>query len=269
MESATATARAAAPSAPARAWSWLRRNALTIYAGIATVYVLIPIAVIAVFSFAETPRDTLIFAINDGFTLEYWENAFAIPDLNDALRTSFELAALSTAASTALGQPADRYADGDPGDRDRGVAALDVPDLLGPAGVHEPADRPHHVLDQLRRRGGPFPADRIRPQHRGCRRGPWGDPSRDVPIRDSAIARSRGTCRGAARVRSLGRRLHRLGLQQGHDRDVSALCLRGSPQGYSGTGERARHHALRGHRDRDHPGPVAATPGRANGVSTS
>jgi spermidine/putrescine transport system permease protein len=103
MESATATARAAAPSAPARAWSWLRRNALTIYAGIATVYVLIPIAVIAVFSFAETPRDTLIFAINDGFTLEYWENAFSIPDLNDALLTSFQLAALSTAASTAIG----------------------------------------------------------------------------------------------------------------------------------------------------------------------
>jgi spermidine/putrescine transport system permease protein len=59
--------------------------------------------VIAVFSFAETPRDTLIFAINDGFTLEYWENAFSIPDLNDALLTSFELAALSTAASTAIG----------------------------------------------------------------------------------------------------------------------------------------------------------------------
>lgn len=102
MESATATARTFS-AAPTRAWSWLRRNALTIYAGIATVYVLIPIAVIAVFSFAETPRDTLIFAINDGFTLEYWENAFAIPDLNDALRTSFELAALSTAASTAIG----------------------------------------------------------------------------------------------------------------------------------------------------------------------
>jgi spermidine/putrescine transport system permease protein len=103
MESATATARAAAPSAPARAWSWLRRNALTIYAGFATVYVLIPIAVIAVFSFAATPRDRLIFAINDGFTLEYWESAFSVPDLNDALLTSFQLAALSTAASTAIG----------------------------------------------------------------------------------------------------------------------------------------------------------------------
>ena len=46
MESATATARTFS-AAPTRAWSWLRRNALTIYAGIATVYVLIPIAVIA------------------------------------------------------------------------------------------------------------------------------------------------------------------------------------------------------------------------------
>jgi spermidine/putrescine transport system permease protein len=59
--------------------------------------------VIAVFSFADTPRDRLIFAINSGFTLEYWENAFSLPDLNEALLTSFRLAALSTAASTAIG----------------------------------------------------------------------------------------------------------------------------------------------------------------------
>src|SRR5918996_1998397 len=103
MESATATAKASVPAAPARAWSWLRRNALSIYAGIAVLYMLVPIAVIGVFSFAATPRDRLIFAINDGLTLEYWENAFAIPDLNDALRTSFELAGLATAASTAIG----------------------------------------------------------------------------------------------------------------------------------------------------------------------
>jgi spermidine/putrescine transport system permease protein len=103
MESATATAKASVPAAPARAWSWLRRNALSIYAGIAVVYMLVPIAVIAVFSFAETPKDKLIFAINDGLTLEYWENAFSVPDLNDALRTSIELAGLATAASTAIG----------------------------------------------------------------------------------------------------------------------------------------------------------------------
>ena len=51
---------------------------------------LVPIAVIAVFSFVEASanRDRLTFAINDGFTLEYWESAFSIPDLNEALVTS-------------------------------------------------------------------------------------------------------------------------------------------------------------------------------------
>jgi spermidine/putrescine transport system permease protein len=105
MESATAAARPTLSAAPARAWAWLRRNALTIYAGVAVGYVLIPIAVIAVFSFADASenRDRLAFAINNGFTLKYWENAFSIPDLNDAMLTSFLLAALATAASTAIG----------------------------------------------------------------------------------------------------------------------------------------------------------------------
>ena len=105
MESATATARPTLSAAPARAWAWLRRNALTINAGMAVGYMLIPIAVIAVFSFADASenRDRLAFAINNGFTLKYWENAFSIPDLNDALLTSFQLAALATAASTAIG----------------------------------------------------------------------------------------------------------------------------------------------------------------------
>jgi spermidine/putrescine transport system permease protein len=106
MESATATVRARPSiSAPTRAWSWLRRNALTIYAGFAVAYMLIPIAVIAVFSFADASenRDRLAFAINNGFTLEYWEHAFSVPDLNEALMTSFELAALATLASTVIG----------------------------------------------------------------------------------------------------------------------------------------------------------------------
>jgi len=82
---------------------WLRRNALRIYAGLAVLYMLIPIVVIAVFSFAETPKDKLNFAISNGFTLEYWQHAFAIEELNDALRTSLELAALATVISTAIG----------------------------------------------------------------------------------------------------------------------------------------------------------------------
>jgi spermidine/putrescine transport system permease protein len=104
MESATVTARPEI-GVPGRAWSWVKRNALTIYAGFAVAYMLIPIAVIAVFSFADASenRDRLAFAINNGFTLEYWEHAFSIPDLNSALVTSFELAVLATAASTAIG----------------------------------------------------------------------------------------------------------------------------------------------------------------------
>jgi spermidine/putrescine transport system permease protein len=106
MESATATttARAVGPGLGARAWRWLREHALHIYAGVAVAYVLIPIGVIAVFSFAAAPpRDRLLFAINDGFTLEYWETAFSVPELNDALLTSLQLATLATLASTAIG----------------------------------------------------------------------------------------------------------------------------------------------------------------------
>jgi spermidine/putrescine transport system permease protein len=107
MESATATVRPTAPSAGtvARSWKWLREHALHIYAGFAVAYMLIPIVVIAVFSFADASenRDRLAFAINNGFTLKYWEHAFAIPDLNHALLTSFRLAALATLISTAIG----------------------------------------------------------------------------------------------------------------------------------------------------------------------
>ena len=91
-------------STAARGWRWLREHAPHIYAGVAAAYVLVPIAVIAVFSFADAnPRDRLLFAINDGFTVEYWENAFSVPELNDAMLTSLELAAVATLASTAIG----------------------------------------------------------------------------------------------------------------------------------------------------------------------
>jgi spermidine/putrescine transport system permease protein len=87
----------------ARAWGWLRHHALPIYAGFAIAYLLVPIAVIAVFSFGATPKDKLTFGLNDGFTLEYWTSAFSLPELNEALLTSLRLAAFSTAISTMIG----------------------------------------------------------------------------------------------------------------------------------------------------------------------
>jgi spermidine/putrescine transport system permease protein len=86
-----------------RAWAWLRRNALPIYAGLAVAYMLIPIVVIAVFSFGATPKGKLTFGLDNGFTTEYWRSAFSLPDLNEALFTSMRLAVLATAISTVIG----------------------------------------------------------------------------------------------------------------------------------------------------------------------
>jgi spermidine/putrescine transport system permease protein len=83
--------------------AWLRRNGLMIYAGFAVAYMLIPIVVIAIYSFAETPRDRLNFSLDGGFTLEYWEHAFSITELNEAMLRSLELAALTTVIATVIG----------------------------------------------------------------------------------------------------------------------------------------------------------------------
>ncbi len=90
-------------AAAGRSWGWLRHNALLLFAGLAVAYMLIPIAVIAVFSFGATPKGKLTFGLEHGFTTEYWSSAFSLPQLNDALSTSLRLAAISTAISTAIG----------------------------------------------------------------------------------------------------------------------------------------------------------------------
>ena len=83
------------------AWSWLRRNGVLIYAIVALAYMLIPLAVIAVFSFND-PAGKFNFTW-EGFTLEHWENVFSLPDLNEAITHSLQLAAVSTVLATALG----------------------------------------------------------------------------------------------------------------------------------------------------------------------
>jgi spermidine/putrescine transport system permease protein len=83
------------------AWRWIRRNAISVYAALAVAYMLVPIAVIAVFSFND-PEGKFNFTWR-AFTLDSWENAFAVTDLNDAMLTSLELAALTTAVALVLG----------------------------------------------------------------------------------------------------------------------------------------------------------------------
>jgi spermidine/putrescine transport system permease protein len=81
--------------------NWLRRNVISIVAGLGIFYLLLPIAVIIWFSFND-PVGKYNFTWV-GFTLEHWKNAFSLPDLNDALLTSIELAALATLIATVLG----------------------------------------------------------------------------------------------------------------------------------------------------------------------
>jgi spermidine/putrescine transport system permease protein len=83
------------------AWRWLREHAVNIVAGLVVAYMLIPIAVILVFSFND-PAGKYNFTWV-GFTLKHWGNAFGIPELNSALLTSLKLAVLATAVSTAIG----------------------------------------------------------------------------------------------------------------------------------------------------------------------
>lgn len=84
-----------------KAWAWLRRNAVVIFAAFAIAYLLLPIALIAVFSFND-PEGKFNYTWN-GFTTEYWTGAFDITELNDAMLTSLELAAVTTVIATILG----------------------------------------------------------------------------------------------------------------------------------------------------------------------
>lgn len=84
-----------------KAWHWLRENAVMIVGLLAIAYMLVPILVIAVFSFND-PSGRFNFEWV-GFTTEYWTKPFAIQELTDSLLTSVRLAFLTAIGATALG----------------------------------------------------------------------------------------------------------------------------------------------------------------------
>jgi len=85
----------------ARAWRWLREHAVNIVAGLVVLYLLIPIAVIFLFSF-NNPQGRYNYTWV-GFTFEHWAHAFSRPELTEALLTSLKLALLATLISTVIG----------------------------------------------------------------------------------------------------------------------------------------------------------------------
>ena len=103
MEAGAATAPLRAESRPAarRAGRWLIDRSLNVYAGLALVYLMFPIAIILLFSFNH-PRGKFNF-IWHGFSLDAWKHPFAVEGLGDAMKASLEIAALSTIGATVLG----------------------------------------------------------------------------------------------------------------------------------------------------------------------
>ena len=84
-----------------RAWAFVRHHVLTVYAALAFFYLLLPIAVVVLFSF-NNARGRFNFTWQ-GFTLKNWENPFGYPGVRDAISVSLQIAVISSIVATALG----------------------------------------------------------------------------------------------------------------------------------------------------------------------
>jgi spermidine/putrescine transport system permease protein len=82
-------------------WALVRKHALTVYALLAFAYLLLPIAVVVVFSFND-PAGRFNYTWQ-GFTLDNWTNWNGVPGLTEAMSLSLQIAAISAAVATALG----------------------------------------------------------------------------------------------------------------------------------------------------------------------
>jgi spermidine/putrescine transport system permease protein len=79
----------------------VRRHALTVYAFLAVGYLLLPIAVVILFSFND-PAGRFNY-VWQGFTLDNWLNWDAVLGLRDSLLVSLQVGVLATLVATALG----------------------------------------------------------------------------------------------------------------------------------------------------------------------
>ena len=84
-----------------RAWQLTKRHALTAYAFLAVAYLLLPIAVVILFSF-NAPKGRFNY-IWEGFTLDHWIHWDDILGIRSAVTTSIEVGILATLVATALG----------------------------------------------------------------------------------------------------------------------------------------------------------------------
>lgn len=88
------------PSLSHRTSRWISRNLIRIYAGLAFIYLFIPVAYTFVFSFNDAGKSNLVW---QGFTLDNWKNPCGAPQVCQAVSNSIQIGVLSTLIATALG----------------------------------------------------------------------------------------------------------------------------------------------------------------------
>jgi len=101
MTSVALETRSTQPSAPSRAWAFVRRHVLTAYSILFFAYLMLPIAVVIVFSF-NRPKGRFNYKW-EHFTIGNWTHWNAIPGIQSAVQLSLEIALLASFAATALG----------------------------------------------------------------------------------------------------------------------------------------------------------------------
>jgi spermidine/putrescine transport system permease protein len=88
-------------SSASRVLAFVRRHVLTLYALLAFTYLLVPVAVVVMFSF-NNPAGRFNYTWQ-GFTFDNWVHWDAIPGLRSAVEVSLEIAAISSISATILG----------------------------------------------------------------------------------------------------------------------------------------------------------------------
>jgi spermidine/putrescine transport system permease protein len=88
-------------SALATAWAFVKRHVLTVYSILFFAYLLLPIAVVAVFSF-NNPPGKFNFTWNQ-FTWDNWRYWNGVPGIESAIILSLEIALIASLIATALG----------------------------------------------------------------------------------------------------------------------------------------------------------------------
>jgi spermidine/putrescine transport system permease protein len=99
--SAAAAAERGRESVWSRAWSSVRHHVLTVYALLAFVYLMLPIAIVIAFSFND-PAGRYNYTWS-GFTWDNWRNWDGVPGLRSAMVLSLEIALIASIVATALG----------------------------------------------------------------------------------------------------------------------------------------------------------------------